>query len=111
MSFKVTTVDSFEKQFKRLFKKYKSLKQEVEDLLVSLEIDPLQGDYIGDDCYKIRLGITSKGKGKRGGARVITCVKIVGETVFLLSIYDKSEKEDLEEKELDKLLKLADIIA
>ena len=111
MSFKVTTVDSFEKQFKRLFKKYKSLKQEVEDLLVSLEIDPLQGDYIGDDCYKIRLGISSKGKGKRGGARVITCVKIVGETVFLLSIYDKSEKEDLEEKELDKLLKLADIIA
>jgi mRNA-degrading endonuclease RelE of RelBE toxin-antitoxin system len=111
MSFKVTTVDSFEKQFKRLFKKYKSLKQEVEDLLVSLEIDPLQGDYIGDDCYKIRLGIASKGKGKRGGARVITCVKIVGETVFLLSIYDKSEKEDLEEKELDKLLKLADIKA
>ena len=107
MNFKVTTVDSFEKQFKRLFKKYKSLKQEIEDLLVSLQIDPIQGDYIGDDCYKIRLGIVSKGK--RGGARVITCVKIVGETVFLLSIYDKSEKEDLEEKELDKLLKLADI--
>jgi mRNA-degrading endonuclease RelE of RelBE toxin-antitoxin system len=111
MSFKITTVDSFEKQFKRLFKKYKSLKQEVEDLLVSLEIDPLQGDYIGDDCYKIRLRIASKGKGKRGGARIITCVKIVGETVFLLSIYDKSEKEDLEEKELEKLLKLADIKA
>ena len=62
MNFKVTTVDSFEKQFKRLFKKYKSLKQEIEDLLVSLQIDPIQGDYIGDDCYKIRLGMASKGQ-------------------------------------------------
>jgi hypothetical protein len=55
------------------------------------------------------LAISFKGKGKSGGARVITCVKVVASTVYLLSIYDKSEKEDLEEKELDKLLKMAGI--
>jgi mRNA-degrading endonuclease RelE of RelBE toxin-antitoxin system len=109
MSFKIIAADSFSKQLKRLSKKYKSLKMDIKPLFDSLPESPIQGDYIGDDCYKIRLGIASKGKGKRGGARVITCVKIVGETVFLLSIYDKSEKEDLEEKELDKLIKLADI--
>ena len=55
---------------------------DIKPLFDSLPDSPIQGDYIGNDCYKIRLGIASKGKGKRGGARVITCVKIVGETVF-----------------------------
>ena len=57
-----------------------------------------------DGFYKIRLGIKSKGKGKRGGARVITCVKVVAETVFLVSISDKSEQSDIADGELTRLL-------
>jgi hypothetical protein len=53
------------------------------------------------------MAITSKGKGKSGGSRVITCVKIVASTVFLLSIFDKSAKESLSDKELDTLLEIA----
>ncbi|MEZ0611082.1 hypothetical protein ACAW74_21390 [Fibrella sp. WM1] len=52
----------------------------------------------------MRLGIRSKGKGKRGGARVITCVKVVAETVYLVSIYDKSEQADISDNTLDELL-------
>jgi len=74
-------------------------------LFKSLENEPTQGKSLGKDCYKIRLAITSKGKGKSGGARVITCVKIISEKVFLLTIYDKSEKEDISDKELNELLK------
>ena len=55
--------------------------------------------------YKIRLAIASKQKGKSGGARVITNFVIADATVYLLSIYDKSEKENLTDKELDELLK------
>lgn len=55
--------------------------------------------------YKISIAIASKGKGKSGGARVITNFVIAEETVFLISIYDKSEKENLTDKELDELLK------
>ena len=57
-----------------------------------------------DGFYKIRLAIRSKGVGKRGGARVITCVKVVAETVYLVSIYDKSEQTDLTDGELARLL-------
>lgn len=70
----------------------------------------MQGQALGKDCYKIRLAITSKGKGKSGGSRVITCVKIVSNAVFLLSIYDKGEKENVSDNELDKLLKLAGLL-
>ncbi len=52
------------------------------------------------------MAIASKGKGKSGGGRVITHVHIAGNRVFLLSIYDKSEKETLTDKELKELLTL-----
>lgn len=70
----------------------------------SLAKDPTQGTALGKNCYKIRLAIASKGKGKSGGARVITNVVISGVTVYLLSIYDKSDKETLSDKELSELL-------
>ena len=69
---------------------------------------PSQGIPLGQDCYKIRLAIKSKKKGKSGGARVITLVKIIQETVFLLSIYDKSEKDDISEKELEAFINQID---
>ena len=74
-------------------------------MIESLEHNPEQGTKIGHNCYKIRLSIASKGKGKSGGARVITNIVISEEAVFLLSIYDKSEKDNLSDKELTELLK------
>jgi hypothetical protein len=53
------------------------------------------------------LAISSKGKGKSGGSRVIYSVKIVASSVFLLSIFDKSDKENISDHELDMLLKFA----
>lgn len=86
-------------------KKYQSLKTDLALLFKSLEENPMQGTPLGKNCYKIRLAISSKGKGKSGGARVITNFVISEETVFLISIYDKSEKETLTDKDLDDLLK------
>ena len=56
------------------------------------------------------MAITSKGKGKSGGSRVITCFKIVAGSVFLLSIYDKGDKNSISDKELDDLLSLAGLL-
>ena len=67
--------------------------------------NPAIGTYIGQDCYKIRLAISSKGKGKSGGARIITHVYIANNTIYLLAIYDKSEQDNISDKELDELLK------
>jgi len=107
MSYNVFTIAYFDKQLKRLIKKYPSLKTEFSELLSLLKTDPIQGVSIGNGCYKLRLSIASKNKGKSGGARVITYVAITESAVFLLSIYDKSEQEDISDKEL---LRLLDII-
>ena len=104
MSYVVVTADSFRKDAKKLLKKYPSLADEIEELINSLEENPTLGTPLGQDCYKIRLAIKSKNKGKSGGARVITNVKIVNETVFLLSIYDKSDKTDITPEELNDWL-------
>ena len=105
MRYNVLTIPPFDKQLKRLAKKYPSLKNEFAQLLESLEQAPEQGTNLGNNCYKIRIAIASKGKGKKGGARVITNFVIAEETVFLISIYDKSDTENLTDKELAELLK------
>lgn len=104
MSYRVETIENFEREARRLTKKYRSLKAEVSELIDNLEENPFLGVAVRDGFYKIRLGIRSKGKGKRGGARVITCVRVVAETVYLVSIYDKSEQTDISDETLDRLL-------
>jgi mRNA-degrading endonuclease RelE of RelBE toxin-antitoxin system len=101
----VVTSDNFEGEAKRLIKKYRSLALEIAELIENLSEDPTFGTPIGKNCYKIRIAIKSKGKGKSGGARVISCVVALKETVTLLSIYDKNEQEDIPDKELDRLLR------
>lgn len=104
MSYSVSVTRTFEAKAKRLMKKYGSLKQEVNALVVSLAQDPEQGTSIGKRCFKVRLAIKSKGVGKSGGARVITCVVHVLKEVRLLTIYDKSEQGTISAKELQALL-------
>lgn len=104
MSFKVIAADNFKKEAKRLFKKYRSLKTELEVLGKELSEKPTLGTPLGHDVYKIRLAVASKGKGKSGGARVITYVQLDEETVLLLSIYNKGEKDSISDKEIQKLL-------
>lgn len=105
MSYNIIAVPTFRKELKRLAKKYSSLKVDFAKLFENLEINPTQGTPLGKNCFKIRLAITSKGKGKSGGGRVITNFVIADQTVYLLSIYDKSEKINLSDKELEELLK------
>ena len=78
---------------------------ELFELVQKLKDKPDQGIAIGKNCFKIRIAIGSKGKGKSGGGRIITNFVVSGNTVYLLSIYDKSEKENLTDKEIEVLLK------
>jgi len=110
MSFNIIVTTGFKKHAKKIGKKHPSLKSDIGELIGSLEKEPLQGEPLGKDCYEVRMAITSKGKGKSGGSRVITCVKVVEEDVYLLAIYDKSEKENISDKELYQLLKLAELL-
>jgi mRNA-degrading endonuclease RelE of RelBE toxin-antitoxin system len=109
MSYNVETIAAFDKQLKCLAKKYPSLKSEYADLVSELEKHPEQGTPIGQSCYKIRIAITSKGKGKSGGARIIYYVQVSDTLVVLLSIYDKSEQDSINDNDLEKLLRKIDL--
>ena len=88
MSFEVIATEPFERKLKKLTKKYKSLKTDLAIVVDQLADSPDLGTPLGKDCYKIRMTITSKGKGKSGGARLITYVRVVKETVYLIDIKD-----------------------
>ncbi len=105
MNYDVITSANFVRELKSLAKKHASLKNDVSILGEKLAVNPNKGTPIGKDCYKIRLAISSKGKGKSGGARIITAVFSIQEKVVLLSIYDKADKENISEKELKNLLR------
>jgi len=107
MSFSVIPTPPFAKELKRLAKKYPSLKEDFTLLVKELSNNPHIGKLIGNSYYKIRLAISSKGKGKSGGARVISYVQVIDEEIFLLSIYDKSESDTISDKEL--LAQIADL--
>ena len=104
MSYSIIPTHRFEKEIKRLAKKFPSLKNDFALLIAEIIEDPKSGTFIGNNCYKIRLAIGSKGKGKSGGARVITYLYIETKTVYLLTIYDKGEKEDLKANELKEMI-------
>jgi mRNA-degrading endonuclease RelE of RelBE toxin-antitoxin system len=105
MSYNIIATPEFKRELKSLVKKYRSLKSEFSDLIDDLKENPQQGTAIGHNCFKIRLAISSKGKGKSGGARVITSVFVTDKEVYLISIYDKSEKESIPDAEIKKLVK------
>ncbi len=105
MSFEIIPTPPFAKELKTLAKKYKSIGDDLRKLIKELDENPKLGTYLGKDCYKIRMTISSKGKGKSGGARVITYVKVVHEKIYLLDIYDKSDS--ISDKELMLLIQLA----
>lgn len=104
----IIATPEFSKALKRLAKHYKSIKNDFSQLLEQLKENPTMGIDLGRGLRKIRMTITSKGKSKSGGARVITLVtihEINSAEVMLLAIYDKSERENISDKELSDLLK------
>jgi hypothetical protein len=102
---RVKTSEDFRIAYKRLKKRHKSLQQDFERLLESLLLNPMQGVELDGGARKIRLAITSKGRGKSGGARVIIRVRIVADELQLLYIYDKADYENVSDVFLCDIMK------
>lgn len=109
MSYSVIPIERFKREAKRLIKKYPSLRSELLELNKTLTKNPETGTPLGNNAYKVRLAIRSKGKGKSGGARVITYLITEEKEVYLLTIYDKSDLDNIDDKTLKKII--ADLIA
>ena len=107
MNCKITYTPDFARALKKLSKRYRSMKQDYAQLLEDLHQNPFLGTELGHRLRKVRLAITSKGKGKSGGARVITyLIAAFGDEIdiSLLTIYDKSEKSSISDAEIKALL-------
>lgn len=108
MNYRIVLDDSFEREVKRLNKRYASLKADLANLCQQLYANPHLGTDLGVGLRKIRMAITSKGRGKSGGARVITFTVVVAveETeINLLYVYDKAERASISRKEIEELLR------
>ena len=107
MSYRFVQTEEFARQSRRLAKKYPSWPDDLARLLASLTENPTQGNALGAGCYKVRVAIASKGRGKSGGGRVITLVRQVANRLYLMTVYDKSEQETISDAELARLVEQA----
>ena len=110
MNYNVYPTPDFKKFLKKLVKKYPSLKADLQSLIRILQEEPDAGIHLGHGIHKIRLAITSKGKGKSGGARVITYLLTPDHEVYLVYIYDKSQLENITKEQIIELIKKAGLI-
>lgn len=110
MKVEIVLGDEFKRQFKRLSKKYPSLTNDFITFKKELADEPLQGDDLGGGTRKVRMAIASKGKGKRGDARIITFNVVQHEDnsieITLLTIYDKGEISSVTDKYIKWLVSL-----
>ncbi len=107
MKVKIYTEKEFERQLRKLSKKYRSMLDDYDAFLTGLEQDPYQGTSLGKGVRKVRMAIASKGKGKSSGARVITYnLYQEGDSVIidLLTIYDKGEISNISDEFISFLL-------
>lgn len=107
MKYSIETLPGFDRQLKKLTKKYKSLKKDFEEFLCELRKNPMTGADLGNGVRKVRMAVSDKGKGKSHGARIITHTAIISVeegVVTLLTIYDKAEQDTISDKEIARLV-------
>jgi len=98
MSFEIQTTSYFDAEAKRLAKRHRSFIDDLQELRDNLLKNPYQGTELSPGIRKVRLAINSKGRGKSGGARVITFTYLVNEkdgVVVLLLLYDKADASNI----------------
>ena len=107
MNFEIITTADVDRTIKRLSKKYKGFDEDIRAFREDLKADPHQGVEIAPHIRKIRMAITAKGKGKSGGARVITFDALVeqGGKLYLLFIYDKAEASNVKMNVIKAIIK------
>lgn len=108
MSFEIQTTSYFDNEAKRLAKRHRSFIDDLQDFQEELLKNPYQGTELSPDIRKIRLTINSKGRGKSGGARVITFTYLVDEkdgVVILLLLYDKADASSIKMNVVREIIK------
>jgi mRNA-degrading endonuclease RelE of RelBE toxin-antitoxin system len=104
MNLKIIPTPEFTKSVKKLFKKYKLIIKDLEELEKELQQENNSSIELGNSCYKIRVANSSIPTGKSGGFRVIYYTKIENK-IYLLQIYSKSDIENISDEKIIEILK------
>jgi len=94
----------YKRAVKKLSKKYSNIFDDVDEFLNSIKTKEDLGIELKSNVYKVRIKNSNKNRGKSGGYRLISYLKIVDNELHLLYIYDKSQIVNLTEKEIDNLI-------
>ena len=108
MMIEIISTPEFDKEYKRLKKKYRSLPDDLANLQQELIKNPNLGIDLGHNFRKVRMAIKTKNKGKSGGARVITYslfVSIIDEVIVLVTIYDKGDEQSITDARIMQIIK------
>jgi len=108
MKFSVRATQVFKRDLKRIAKKHPNITSDIAVLAEELSENPMKGSPLGKGCFKVRLRITDLGKGKSGGARVITHFYVEQDTVYLLTMYLKSDGDSIDDNTIKDILNSID---
>lgn len=107
MKYEIKVIPPFEKAVRALAKKYHKIKQNIIEAVKEIEENPYHGvaivGYEGH-VWKLRVANTSSKRGKQGGFRIIYLLEESSACCYFLTIYSKTEKEDITKEEIDLLL-------
>jgi len=106
----IIALPQFEKELKLLARKYTSIDKDFDLLLKELAENPFAGTSLGNNCFKVRMNIKSKRVVKIGGALAITCVKLISNKLYLVSIFDKADKESISKENINQILVKSDLL-
>jgi len=105
MNSNIISLDNFSREVKKLFKKYKKITADLQELQKILQQNPQAGIELGHGCYKIRLANSSIPTGKSGGFRVIYYYLDAQNNIYLMSMYSKTELENISDEKIIAILK------
>lgn len=110
MNYRIYPTPEFKRLFKKLLKKYPSLKSDLQLLTAKLSENPKIGISLGYGIYKIRFAIRSKDKGKSSGARIIIFIAYKEKEIYLVYIYDKNQLENITKQQIFKILQKTGLV-
>ncbi len=109
MNLKIVSLDTFVKDVKKLYKKYKIITKDLRELEDELQDNPQCGIFLGNNCYKVRLKNSSVPTGKSGGFRVVYYYLDGEKNLYLMAMYSKTELENISDNRLIEILKANDL--
>ena len=104
MNYKIETIPRFEKDVKKLKKKFPKIKNDLVDFVKQLLLNPKKGIDLGENIFKARIPNSSIPTGKSGGFRIITYYK-KDRVLYLVTIYSKTEQDNILTDKLKRIIK------